>query len=1054
MRRGPASSPAKLTRPRLHSTVVRERLFRRLDQGRERACIWVCGPPGAGKTTLVASYVHACSVPAIWYQVDSGDSDPATFFYYLRQAVAVCSPRGAKRLPLFTPEYRDDLPGFARRFIRNVYGLLPAHVSLILDNYHELAPASMLHAAVAACLEEVPPGRNLIAISRADPPGAFARAVINGLISRVDWEDLRLTRSETTAIVGARGVDAEDAVAALHEQSSGWVAGVVLMAERLMQTGDVQRVSRSDSLETLFDYFAGQILETVADEVRDALIRTGLLPRVTAAAAEAVTGTALAIGYVEQLHRRRLFTDLVKGPPVSYRYHALFGAFLRARARAVLSEPNRVKLLEQAAKEFEREGDAESAFSLFCDGKQWTQAERLFVQQAAILIAQGRWRTLWEWHATLTDGRAALDPWIGFWLGRAMTAVDPRAARRSLEATFAAFVERDDERGQLLCGVGVLEALYYQYDEFRIMDPWIQRTASHLERQRQSESAEEELWISSVFVVACAVRSPAHPMLQRRVSMVEELLQLQLDVNLKVTAASMLHFFAHTGMDSQATGVATRAARPLLGCHQLTAQRAALYLGEEGYSHYKYGRFSQALTCYDEADAIAKQSGLPEVEARLASWRGFCERRAGLLEATRATIRRLQELPSGRNGIRASLLETLRAYLAFEEGDFEHALDLAVPAQRIAEEAGQWSTVILMYIINASMLIAAGRYAPAQALLDRAEDQIKDTVLAHQRGAIVLMRAWLALHQGDDRECERYVKDVLVASREEREGACIRWYPKVLADVLMFALDRGIDPDCARRLIRERSLVPNCLTSDGSLWHVSIRTLGKFELLVECKSPQYSRKTPKRVLLLLKALIAFGGREVAVERLVDAMWPDLDGDAAHKALSALVHRLRVLLKAPEAVRHRNGRISLNQEMVWVDALTLTEAAQTRESWGPVLVTDLYGGEFLPGEDDAQWTGPVRQKLRDRFIEAVQARASSMEQSGRYQDAARCYEGAIETDEFVESFYHRLMRCYERLDRHTEVVALRRRLQRMAALPAVVARPSPSKLPLQHGRRPG
>ena len=79
---------AKLTRPRLHNAVARERLFRLLDAKRGHACVWVVGPPGAGKTTLLASYLSACAIPSLWYQLDRGDSDPATFFYYLRESLS------------------------------------------------------------------------------------------------------------------------------------------------------------------------------------------------------------------------------------------------------------------------------------------------------------------------------------------------------------------------------------------------------------------------------------------------------------------------------------------------------------------------------------------------------------------------------------------------------------------------------------------------------------------------------------------------------------------------------------------------------------------------------------------------------------------------------------------------------------------------------------------------------------------------------------------------------------------------------------------------------
>lgn len=67
---------AKLTRPRSEGPLHRGRLFVLIDDARKRIRIVDAGPPGAGKTSLMASYLEARKCPAVWYQVDRNDSDP------------------------------------------------------------------------------------------------------------------------------------------------------------------------------------------------------------------------------------------------------------------------------------------------------------------------------------------------------------------------------------------------------------------------------------------------------------------------------------------------------------------------------------------------------------------------------------------------------------------------------------------------------------------------------------------------------------------------------------------------------------------------------------------------------------------------------------------------------------------------------------------------------------------------------------------------------------------------------------------------------------------
>jgi len=72
--------PAKLTLPGLTRIFLRTRLFKKLDDLLQFPVVWIAAPGGAGKTTLVASYLRAKNITSLWYQIDQGDSDIASVF--------------------------------------------------------------------------------------------------------------------------------------------------------------------------------------------------------------------------------------------------------------------------------------------------------------------------------------------------------------------------------------------------------------------------------------------------------------------------------------------------------------------------------------------------------------------------------------------------------------------------------------------------------------------------------------------------------------------------------------------------------------------------------------------------------------------------------------------------------------------------------------------------------------------------------------------------------------------------------------------------------------
>jgi ATP/maltotriose-dependent transcriptional regulator MalT len=358
------SQLAKLTRPRLHNAVARERLFALLDDARgKHPAICVVGPPGAGKTTLAASWLDSRAVKGIWYQVDSGDADLATFFHYLRQAGQPFARKGRPLLPALAPEYLADVPGFARRFFRELFSRLPTGATLVLDNYQEIAADEAFHQIVSDAIHEMPVGLTLVVITRRDPPDCYARLIANEAVAFLDWGELRLTLEEAHAIAGARGHRSTERVGALHAQSDGWAAGLTLLLEQgaanTPSAGTPQR-----GRDALFGYFAAQGFARLPEPTRQFLMQTAILPAVPVSVAAALTGNAQAGAILEDLYRRRLFTHRRPGAAPTYWYHALFRDFLRAQAQRRLSRDERRDAARNAAALLAAARQYEDAFAL------------------------------------------------------------------------------------------------------------------------------------------------------------------------------------------------------------------------------------------------------------------------------------------------------------------------------------------------------------------------------------------------------------------------------------------------------------------------------------------------------------------------------------------------------------------------------------------------------------------------------------------------------------------------------------------------------------------
>lgn len=124
-----------------------------------------------------------------------------------------------------------------------------------------------------------------------------------------------------------------------------------------------------------------------------------------------------------------------------------------------------------------------------------------------------------------------------------------------------------------------------------------------------------------------------------------------------------------------------------------------------------------------------------------------------------------------------------------------------------------------------------------------------------------------------------------------------------------------------------------------------VETLGGFRVHLHKRRLPGQGRASGRPLQLLALLIAMGGHEVPMVRLQEALWPESDGDRAHRAFATTLHRLRRLV-GQETLRLRDGRLSLSSQRCRVDAFDFTALEETAALERLEAGLERYRGDFL------------------------------------------------------------------------------------------------------------
>ncbi len=406
--RPPSTAVRHLPRPRLSIGPANEGPFR---------LALVSAPAGCGKTTVLTEWhrsltrPHASTAPA-WLSLDGFDNDPRRFLAGLIAAVRQARPSfggEALRVLAANPDAltEDVVTSLARDF-----GKPGVRITVFLDDYHEIRDRAV-HAALDYLLAHLPAGCRFVLGTRSDPPLSVERLRTRGEVLEIRWEALRFRVDEARRYLKevCRLRLTEGQVRALCDRTEGWIAGLQLAAMAFTAGADGERFVASITGEQRA--IAGYLLEGVfarqPADVREFLVRTSILDRLTAPLCDALTGRRDGRRMLEALESGNLFLFGLDDRRAWYRYHQLFAGFLRDRLRA--AHPDEVAALHDRASEwFERNGSPREAAQYAIAGSRFDRAARLLETAGRDLFRQGDFKELRRWIDALPDRTVRRSP--------------------------------------------------------------------------------------------------------------------------------------------------------------------------------------------------------------------------------------------------------------------------------------------------------------------------------------------------------------------------------------------------------------------------------------------------------------------------------------------------------------------------------------------------------------------------------------------------------------------------------------------------------------------
>lgn len=1019
----PRVSVNKIVSPQVANVFLRERCFKYLDKLAQKL-IWLSGPAGAGKTTLISSYLERDDQPVLWYQVDETDRDIASYFYHLTLGVRLLLNDDSIELPtLMLTHQPHETTIFTRNFAREMIALLPENTVLVLDNYQD-ANDEAFDQVVSVLLSEF--NSQCFILSRGEPPAPILKLRLERRLAALDEYFLRLSEEECRGILLLHLCDfeiSEGELKKLHRETNGWVAGLILLIEQA-RTFQFKNLFSQYRHKLSFDYFANEVFDKAPSEVQTLLLRTAFLPKISPDVARKLTESDNAEKILTDLRQRNYFTTLHADG--QYEYHPLFREFLLNRVKLSMSLEDINSLMLSSAQALLDAGEYITALEQLVQTQQYDLAVKTILSLAPHLLREGRIITLRKWIQYLPDDMPPTIPWLQYWLAVTYLGKDWQAAQLLFDSALHRFEELRDVTGMYMAWCGAVEVIHLSTTRFNDVPNYLDLFIRLQEQYPDIPDLKTETAVASSLISALAWTSPKHPLAEKWLARGEVLLMISEEPYYRENlGVAMALYFTYAGQPQRAVEILSEKIAYKKE-NQLSTVAAKAILT---FDWFLIGEPSRALISAKNGIAISNKLGIYSLQAMLycgGLYALFYYEDLSQIEGFLAEIKPL--LPEGHISMGHAHFELVLAWKNLVTKDFEQAAYHGKRACDISNQFGSCYQKVASANAYVATLYAQEKYEEADILWEQNREYMEE--MGFNMGAFICdyIRAYYDYKRGFIQKAVNRIRDGIIPKHKQGIMLPSLYQREITRNLYGLCLKYDIEADYIRELIKLTDLQPTTDTPALEKWPYAIRIylFGNLEIIKYSESINFGRKEPKKPLALLKCLIAFGGYQVSVEKIIQALWPECEADA-RQTFNTTLHRLRQLLDQRAFVLE-DGKLSLNTEMVWVDYFVIQNLIQSAfidlnknvlQDETVQKIVKLYKGDFLEREIDTIWLLSPREIVKNRLINLFQSAAQHYFRTAQHKFAISLLKQVILIEPVAETSYQLMMQCHLSLNQKAE-----------------------------------